>query len=625
MKKFFTSIIAALAAASAAMAITVKVGYELSGEEKYWGTSKAEIYNAAILVDDATLRGKKVTAIEFSWREGVTATDCQVFISSELKVKSGVAVGDIATASYTAPQSGICTVKLAEPWVVDRSAFYVGYSFKVGNPKDNEALSEPLCLGYCKSDDANYLATSRTYKGWQKPAALNGAGFTVRAIVEGDSSDDAAGVKSVSSPVTNTTTAGKCIATIVNHGAKEVKSIDYTYEVAGKTTSGSYTFETPVSAAIYGAMGTMKFEAPVVSEIAEHAGVFTITKVNGVANTDPMSSAKNTLSVTDQIGRHVVVMEEFTGTWCQWCSRGYVAMRMLNEELGDNFIALSYHSGDPMEITEETPVPVDGYPMASIEREGDCDPYYGTGDDNFGILEYVNAHMEQSVPANMSVNAVYNEDFTRINIDAEAYFFRSYPQNPFRMAYFLTADGLTLPADETEPKIQAKWMQGNAYAKYPASELPGGEDFCKPNGTSYMVVPFDDVVVAYSPFAGEAASLPASVQFGQGYSHSYSFDITNIKENEVNGNPARDLIQNRDKVYAVAVLIDTATGRIVNAAKSHVTGASGVSAVTSDRTVESVEYFDLSGRRIKSAPAAGIVIERTRYTDGTQSTAKRVF
>ena len=78
-----------------------------------------------------------------------------------------------------------------------------------------------------------------------------------------------------------------------------------------------------------------------------------------------------------------------------------------------------------MEITEETPVAVDGYPMASIEREGDCDPYYGTGDDNFGILEYVNAHMEQSVPANMSVNAVYNDDFTRINIDAEAYFFRS--------------------------------------------------------------------------------------------------------------------------------------------------------------------------------------------------------
>lgn len=128
-------------------------------------------------------------------------------------------------------------------------------------------------------------------------------------------------------------------------------------------------------------------------------------------------------------------------------------------------------------------------------------------------------------------------------------------------------------------------MQANAYAKYTDAELPGGEDFCKPNGTTYMIVPFDDVVVAYSPFSGEAESLPASVQFDESYSHSYSFDITNIKEDASKGDATRDLIQNKDKVYAVAALIDTTTGRIVNAAKCHVEGASGVSTITTARTI----------------------------------------
>lgn len=51
----------------------------------------------------------------------------------------------------------------------------------------------------------------------------------------------------------------------------------------------------------------------------------------------------------------------------------------------------------------------------------------------------------------------------------------------------------------------------------------------------------------------------------------------------------------------------------------------GVESIESDAAVESVEYFDLSGRRLTAAPEAGIVLERTIFTDGTHKTAKRVF
>lgn len=51
----------------------------------------------------------------------------------------------------------------------------------------------------------------------------------------------------------------------------------------------------------------------------------------------------------------------------------------------------------------------------------------------------------------------------------------------------------------------------------------------------------------------------------------------------------------------------------------------GAENIESASAAESVEYFDLSGRRLSAAPEAGIVLERTVFTDGTQKTAKRVF
>lgn len=616
MKKLFATILSALAVAASASAATVEVGYPLKGDLIPWGTGKTEVYNAAIKVDDPGLVGRKVTAIQFTWQEGVEATGCKAFLASELKLKSGVATGDIAEAEYT-PVAGVCTVTLAEPWTIDRGTFYAGYTFKVGSPAGNEALAKPILLGLCDYSDACFFASSRTFRGWQQPAALQGGGFTVRVLVEGDFAADAAGVKSISAPVCTPVDPAECTVTIANHGTAGINNIDYTFTVAGQSVSGSQTFAAPVSAEPFGSTASFTFTAPAVAELGAHDGTFTITKVNGVDNTDTAASAQLEINVSNQVMKHVVVMEEFTGTWCQWCVRGLVAMRLLNQQLGDSFIALAYHNGDPMTITNSYPVDVEGFPCASIDRGPVCDPYYGTGNADLGVLNLINANMAQAVPANISVSAQYNEDETAVNIDASAYFFADYAQNPYRLAYVLTADGLNGPVDN------ADWYQSNAYYNKNAAELPGGEEFCKPNGQSLMYLTYDDVVVAYSPYGGEAGSLPDAVQFDNSYSHTYSFDISDIYENKKPGTP---LIQHKDKVYVNVLLIDTTTGRIVNAGKCHVEGAkTGVSDLRTGRTVESVDYFDLSGRRLEKAPAAGFVIERTRYTDGSTTTAKRAI
>ena len=65
------------------------------------------------------------------------------------------------------------------------------------------------------------------------------------------------------------------------------------------------------------------------------------------------------------------------------------------------------------------------------------------------------------------------------------------------------------------------------------------------------------------------------------------------------------------------MLVNTKTGEIVNAAKCKVMPAgTGINAATSSRIVDTVNYYDLSGRKVL-IPNGGVYIKSIRYKDGT--------
>ena len=67
--------------------------------------------------------------------------------------------------------------------------------------------------------------------------------------------------------------------------------------------------------------------------------------------------------------------------------------------------------------------------------------------------------------------------------------------------------------------------------------------------------------------------------------------------------------ENGDKIYSDIATMETETS---------------VDKVTSDREVAGRAYYDMQGRRV-AAPSPGLYIERTTYTDGTSSVAKKVM
>ena len=95
-------------------------------------------------------------------------------------------------------------------------------------------------------------------------------------------------------------------------------------------------------------------------------------------------------------------------------------------------------------------------------------------------------------------------------------------------------------------------------------------------------------------------------------SFEYSFYVDDIYNTSY-----EPVIQNKDKLHVVAVVVEKATGKVVNAAKAKA-GNSAVDEIGVDnKEVASTTYFDLTGRMV-SSPASGIYIKVVRYTDGSQ-------
>jgi len=274
----------------------------------------------------------------------------------------------------------------------------------------------------------------------------------------------------------------------------------------------------------------------------------------------------------------------------------------MREAYGDQFIGVAIHAYDEMEIIspEAYPSEIRGWPAASLERTlNNIDPYYGSS--NYTTDFYIAQDWEELeaevAPAELSVEAEWNADGT-ISAKATANFPEALADNPYRIGFYIVADDLH---NDTI-------YQKNYYAGGSRGEMGGYE-----SKSQYLVdFHFNDVAIyALDYLKGNAASLPASVNANTDYDYNVSINSTEIVS--IDGEA---LIQDTDKLYAVAMLIDSETGVVMNAAKAHVENASvvtGLSQVTG-RRAQVTAIFGLDGKR-RARQERGVNI--VRYSDGT--------
>lgn len=154
---------------------------------------------------------------------------------------------------------------------------------------------------------------------------------------------------------------------VENHGTNQVKSIAYTYIVAGNTGNGSIDFDTPVDAA-YGASAIADINLGNIPETGDQELSITISEVNGQPNGDKAATTAIPLRVYPFLSVNRPLVEEYTGLWCGYCPRGYVALETMKELYPDRFVGIAYHSGDDMGSGVEFPTYPDGFPAGFINR-----------------------------------------------------------------------------------------------------------------------------------------------------------------------------------------------------------------------------------------------------------------
>jgi hypothetical protein len=263
----------------------------------------------------------------------------------------------------------------------------------------------------------------------------------------------------------------------------------------------------------------------------------TISQVNTVADADPSNntgSAKiNTVSVLEEKS---VVIEEGTGTWCQWCPRGAVAMDYMVNTYPVDFIGIAVHNGDPMTVAEyDNGANFSGFPGSNVDRA----LMDQSVSQNAFVAAY-NARKDLIVPAGISVAATGAGN--NVSIVATATFRTPLAAANYRLGVIVIEDGVT--------GTTSGYNQSNAYAGGANGAMGGYESLPNPVPAAQMV--YDHVGRALlGGYNGQAGSVPAVITDGQVVNYTFNYTVPGTST--------------RANMHAVAVLIDQTNGEIVNA------------------------------------------------------------
>lgn len=569
------------------------------GEKLAWGTTptgKRETFDVAKFLGSTADVGQQVEGIRVRLGD-VQATIVKAWAAKIVKSEENgdltlERLADALTVAETDETTGEITFTFTQPVTVPAEGLYVGYSFRIDDPTGDNI--SPVSLLKNKADGGFWCHTTRSYRHWRD---LSYYGALDVDILLGNVSANAAKIGTISSTPVALGSEPQITFSLINVGNGGVQTFGYSYEVGGNTYEDTYDLgNKPVGSTLGDSANvTLTLPASLFTAGGAYPLTLNVTHINGDVNS-VAAQATTELLIYATIPHHRSVEEEYTGTWCGWCPRGLKALEMMNERHPDEFIAISYHNGsDPMAIDVEYPNSVSGFPKAWVDRVVEADPYYGSSYAVLGIEKDWQKCVEEIAPADVSLKAQLNSALTRVRVDAEFTFPITRDNANYKVEYVLVHDSLTGSG--------SAWLQTNYYSGTAATDANLSE-YC--NGSSYMSgLYFNDVIVSTSRQTAGYHTLPTSVKEGEAVSDNFTFVLSKAVNTS-----GQSIIQDKKQLRVVVLLIDSKSGRIVNANQARVEFPTGITDVTLDGEDEdlSAPAYDLTGR-----PAAdsyrGVVVK----------------
>jgi hypothetical protein len=275
------------------------------------------------------------------------------------------------------------------------------------------------------------------------------------------------------------------------------------------------------------------------SSVVEKTLAVTATQVNGNADADSSNNtSSNKFNTISQASVKSVLFEEGTGTWCGWCPRGAVAMNYMTTTYPTQFIGVAVHNGtsDPMKLAAyDTAAGITGFPGMNVDRV-----IKNESVSQSIMVSHYNARKDLATPTTLEASGSVVGSAVTINVSAT---FRTvFAAANFRLGVIISEDGVHGTA--------AGYKQTNYYAANANGPMGGFESLANPVPAAQMT--YNHVGRALlGGYAGQANSVPATITDGQTASYTFNYTI-----------PTTGVAAN---MHAVLVLIDQATGEVVNA------------------------------------------------------------
>lgn len=569
-------------------------------EVKYFGTNKKESFDVAMLLADKYAKGKKIESIKVPFPKDAEIGNVKIWLTKKLTLENKKNVADVMTLDATMDDS-TAIVKFATPYTIDSDTLYIGYSFDVVELTEKTAL--PISLINEKGVQGLWTHSNRTYRSWLDKSLYGCSAMQVE--LSGFNANDAyfEGFKDYYNQV-NIATPIKL--TLLNRGYNGIKSIDYSYSVGDKKGSDRLTLDAPIPAFL-NASTEFTITLPAIEAKGKYPVTFSIDKVNGEANSET-ATVNSTMAIYNKLPKHRPVMEEFTGTWCGNCARGWVGLEVMTR-LHPDFIALAYHSGDVMQV-----MPVDsflgfnkdlGYPSANLDRSyTELDPYYGVSMEPFGIEEEWKKQAEILAPASLETEAAFTPDGKNIKAKATLEFPEAANDaDKYSVEFVLVADNLH---GEGQAWEQSNYLEDNdTKDHFPFPEA----DIFFTGSSSIQNMHYNDVVVATTRLREGLIKLPAKVEAEKAFSIEGTISEVDSIKNEAN----YPVIQDSKNLRIVALLINE-KGQIVNGAKAKVTDyeTTGIRNINTNAAEADVPaIYNLQGHRLQTMQK-GLNIIRTK-------------
>ncbi len=229
-----------------------------------------------------------------------------------------------------------------------------------------------------------------------------------------------------------------------------------------------------------------------------------------------------------------VLIEEGTGTWCQWCPRGTVYGKQITQNYTDDAVFIAIHSGDDMENTGYfSGSGLSGLPSGNVDRTtvSSMQPS--------GITSDLAPYTSNIPPADIDVTTTYDPVTRDLTMTVSADFY-SAVNGDWRLAAIVVEDGITGPAPA--------YNQSNAYSGGGNGPMGGYENLPSSVSASIMVYNHVGRYLA-GGYNGDNGSLPTAVLAGQNHSYTYNWVLPQN--------------YNEDYISVVGLLINTSMGKFL--------------------------------------------------------------